>query len=256
MYPVKKCKRCKKTKHLTHYKPYSKHKRVKHTVTCYACRQKLQQTKYRPNTKLSKCKKQWEEWKRNNKCVDCGISDPDVLQADHYIGQKEKELSNYTYWSIQGPDKQLEEFKKTRCLCRFCHNISTRKDYFKLKSNRLNTKKSRRDDKHKQRKMQYVLEEKLRRGQCRECNRKVTPETSNCFIFDHAENHTKKKMAVSSWITQNRSGFKNGIIKLEREMNLCQMLCSNCDWKKTRKELWGHRQIKPWEEEKQAFYNF
>jgi hypothetical protein len=223
---------------------------------CYACRKKKYDRKFRPHTKISICKKQWEEWKQRHKCIKCGVEDPEVLQADHYIGKKEKELSNYSYWSKQGPEAQIEEFKKTRCLCRFCHNISTKKNFFKHKPNRLNTKKSRRDDTNKALKVELVIQEKMRRGECIHCQRKVTPETSNCFIFDHGKNFTKKNLTISTYINQNRSAFRNGKIKLEKEMNLCRLLCANCDWKFTREELWGHTQTQPWEEEQKIFYNF
>ena len=227
----------------------------KFTSACYECRQKEAKRKSKPTSKVSICRKQWEDWKKNNHCEHCGMKDPDVLQADHITGDKRKELSNYSYWAID-PKKQMEEFKKTRCLCRFCHNVSTRKHFFKPRVNRLDTKKSRREDRVKALKMKFVLQEKLRRGSCALCQKKVTTGTSNCFIFDHGENYKKKKTSVSNYIATNKCGFPKAKLILEREMNLCRLLCSNCDWKATRKELWGHKQKKPWEEEQVTFYNF
>ena len=241
--------------HQTHFKPYSKHTKKQFTKSCYACRQKETRWKAQANCKVNICRKQWLDWKEKNKCQHCGIEDPDVLQADH-IGKKEKELSNYTYWSKQGPEKQMLEFQNTRCLCRFCHNVSTRKQFFKQKVNRLNTKKSRREDRVKALKMEFVLREKLRRGSCATCHKEVTSMTSNCFIFDHGANHRDKRISISKYIHTNKCGFPKAKRVLEREMNLCRLLCSNCDWKATRNDLWGHKQQKPWEEEKIKFYNF
>ena len=243
--------------HLTHFQSHSKHKKKIVTKKCHECRLKISATKKSLRTKTGRCRQLWEQWKQANKCIQCGIEDSDVLQADHYIGTKVKELSAYNFWSSHGGVEAMrEEFKKVRCLCRFCHDIYTKKHFFGKKKKRRNTKKSRWEDKHKSLKTEYVLNEKLRRAECALCQRKVTAETSNCFKFDHGENYKHKQYTISYYINQNRCTFKKAKPILEREMVLCRLLCANCDWTYTKKDLWGHALPTPWEREANNFWDF
>ena len=252
VYPVKRCRTCKKLLHLTHFQTHSKHKKKQATQKCYLCRKRCPQP-----SRVQECRKLWESWKRDSKCLRCGEDDPQVLQADHYKGKKVKELSNYIWWASHGGvAAQKEEFQKVRCFCRFCHDMETRKDFHGMKQQRRDTKKSRWEDRHKALKVEYVMQEKLRRGQCLLCERKVERETSNCFKFDHGLNHKLKSFSISYYVNQNRCTFETAKPRLQREMQLCRLLCGNCDWRSTKKELWGHEMPVPWQKEEEAFWNF
>jgi len=255
VYEVIRCQRCKKRKHITHFQSYSNHKKKNVVKQCYSCRQGNTKRLLNVNTVTGQCRQQWIEWKQKNSCVHCGESDPEVLQADHFKGKKIREVSYYTYWSCHGgPAAQREELKKVQCLCRYCHDVITKRDYFKRQTHR--TKLTKRKDKHNEAKKKYVMEEKFRRGGCAICDRKVTEKTVNCFKFDHGENFAEKHFGISNYISKNNCSFKTAKPKLKLEMMLCRLLCSNCDWRETRKDLWGHKMPVPWQKEKDEYWDF
>ncbi len=254
VYEVKRCGRCKKKKHLTHFQSYSKHRKKKIVTQCYDCRQRAARYVRNLKSKTSLCRKQWLDWKDLSSCEHCGESDAEVLQADHYRGKKIEEASFYSYWACNGgPEAQRKELQKCRCLCRYCHDVSTRQDYFKKQSDR---KTKAVHDAYREQKNNYVNQEKLRRQGCALCDRKVTVNNVNCFKFDHGENYAKKNFGISNYIARNNCSFKKAKSKLKQEMILCRLLCSNCDWRETRKDLWGHKMPKPWQKEKDEYWNF
>ena len=141
-----------------------------------------------------------------------------------------------------------QELKKIRCLCRWCHILNTKEtlwDNRKTKEHPVITIKKK-----------IVLQEKRRRGKCLLCNKKVTNENENCFIFDHGLNFNRKKKSVACIVGRKIKWSDESKQNLQKEMNLCRLLCANCDSRETRKELWGHSFPKPWEEEKKIFWNF
>ena len=254
VYQMKTCTRCKRKKHITHFQSYSNHKKKKHVKQCYSCRQKNTKMYQKNTTIIGKCRQQWMEWKEKHSCVHCGESDSEVLQADHYKGKKIREVSYYTYWACHGgPAAQRKECEKVQCLCRYCHDVITKREYFKQQRQR---NVCQTHDKHKEDKNKYVNDEKFRRQGCALCDRKVTKETVNCFKFDHGENFMKKNFGISNYISKNNCSFQKAKPKLKLEMMLCRLLCSNCDWKETRKDLWGHKMPKPWQKEKDEYWDF
>lgn len=254
VYPVKICKKCKKKKHLTHFQSYSKHRKKKHVSQCHHCRQQNAKSTRSKTTIVGKCRQQWLAWKENNQCVNCGESNAQVLQADHYKGKKIEEVSFYTYWACNGgPKAQRKEMNKVRCLCRYCHDVITKQDYFKQQTTR---KTIKHHDEYKKLKNNYVNQEKLRRQGCALCDRQVTEENVNCFKFDHGENFAKKNFGISNYISKNNCSFQKAKPKLKLEMMLCRLLCSNCDWIETRKDLWSHKMPVPWQKEKDEYWDF
>ena len=97
----------------------------------------------------------------------------------------------------------------------------------------------------------FVNKEKVRRGCCEQCNRKVTKETVEAFIFDHGNNWNMKNFTISNYINRNRCSLKRAKPLLVREMLLCQLLCANCDWESTRRHLWNHKAHNPHQQELQ-----
>lgn len=64
------------------------------------------------------------QYLQNHPCVDCGISDPRVLQFDHVRGEKRTEVGAMTrnYYTI----KQVAiEIRKCEVRCANCHSIKT-----------------------------------------------------------------------------------------------------------------------------------
>ena len=68
------CKQC------SHIKPLSDfeskvHRRKKLTTLCTHCRDTRKKTQTNPATKIGKCREFWINWKKQQKCVDCGLVD-------------------------------------------------------------------------------------------------------------------------------------------------------------------------------------
>ena len=62
------------------------------------------------------------EIKVKSKCVDCGISNPIVLDFDHTNGDKDKSVAYATWfgWSLEKIDKEIS---KCQVRCSNCHRI-------------------------------------------------------------------------------------------------------------------------------------
>lgn len=62
--------------------------------------------------------------KEKSKCMDCGVSDPRVLDFDHVRGEKIKTIARASWdgWSINKID---EEIAKCDVRCANCHRIKT-----------------------------------------------------------------------------------------------------------------------------------
>ena len=77
----------------------------------------------------------------------------------------------------------------------------------------------------KQRNELVIIDEKLRRGKCLDCNLLVTTDNASEFDFDH-RNRTDK--------TGNVSKLKYGNVnRLVNEMSKCDLLCCQCHRRKT-----------------------
>jgi hypothetical protein len=68
-----------------------------------------------------------QEYLKDHPCVDCGESDPIVLEFDHVRGQKRKDVSNL--WRSGASIKSLiDEFAKCDIRCANCHRRKTHKE--------------------------------------------------------------------------------------------------------------------------------
>jgi hypothetical protein len=56
--------------------------------------------------------------RRNSKCLDCGESNPVVLQFHHRNGRGKYVIAMYTRWGL---DRLKEEIAKCDILCANCH---------------------------------------------------------------------------------------------------------------------------------------
>lgn len=140
MTDKKKCTLCKLSKLLT---LFSKRKRSKdgHQNVCKECSEKRSKKYYRTNRVAHKKKTKAQRkviLKRNyqftwdyllaHPCVDCGNSNPIVLEFDHVSGEKIAPVSVLVHdsWSLENIQNEIN---KCEVRCANCHRIKTSKDF-------------------------------------------------------------------------------------------------------------------------------
>jgi hypothetical protein len=196
----------------------------------------------------------------NPDCREKGPNAWQVLEADHIEPEKKIHmLSDYAWWAYNGgPAAMRAEAAKCQWICRFCHRL----EKTGTPANRCGDpdllpdgKPSGTEDEVRQykakhiakicyRKQKYVDAEKLRRGCCMTCERKVTPATVVAFDFDHRVPETKMKGkgtlagkggGVGGLVNNCAKAAALGQIKdlLDAEMAKCDLLCANCHKRKT-----------------------
>jgi hypothetical protein len=131
----KTCPKCNKTKS---HKEFSKNKRRADKLECYCkeCVSKLQKKAYRESPALAKniLKNQRSYRERNalfirdylstHPCVDCGESDPVVLEFDHR--NPEEKTANVSALCSSSSIKKIEkEITKCEVRCANCHRRKT-----------------------------------------------------------------------------------------------------------------------------------
>jgi hypothetical protein len=210
------CKQCGHIKPEDQFK--SRHcRRQILTKKCQTCRQIQARSQINPKTTYGKCRARWEEWKAKNPCVVCGESDPQVIEADH-LRDKAHKCSDVTYWCNHGGVPALEsELTKCQSLCRWCHALKSDRERGTWKEPRILKRRA------------IINAEKLRRGKCLRCPRRVTLETCCAFDFDHRDASTKV-IDVSQLIRKPKAFFDQHI---ESELKACDLLCCMCHKKKT-----------------------
>ena len=136
---TKKCNKCNTVKSIDEFN--WKHKdKVRHSY-CRICSNKISCTHYKENPQPYKERSKafrnevrasnrllLSEYLRTHPCVDCGESDPIVLQFDHVKGQKKKTISemkntSYSWETIE------EEIDKCEVRCANCHTRRTSKQF-------------------------------------------------------------------------------------------------------------------------------
>ena len=194
-----------------------------------------------------------------------------VLEGDHVHGandpdpelRKVYQLSNYIWWSGNGGVAAMrkEVSKGIEWKCRFCHwkdplgcqarkcsNPATMPEGKQGKNatpDEVKQSKARRHATNTYPKQQFVDAHKREvRRACLRCARPVLEGEEHCFIFDHRDETTKMKgKDTIAGETGGVCGLVNNHAKaatldkiqslLEREMDLCDLLCANCDRRKT-----------------------
>ena len=135
---MKECNRCNKLKTEENFCFRNKSKNQRQN-TCKTCTRKAIRKHYQENKDyyLEKAKKRnkakREEIRKfiyhfllNNPCIDCGESDPVVLEFDH-VGSKNNEVS--VIMKNLNLNKIKEEIKKCVVRCANCHRRKTAKDF-------------------------------------------------------------------------------------------------------------------------------
>ena len=210
------CKQC------GHIKPEDQFKsryprRQTLTALCQTCRQIRAKCDINPTTTKGKCIARWEEWKSKNPCVVCDETDPQLIEADH-LRDKVHRCGDNSYWTCHGGVPALEkEFAKCQSLCCWCHRLKTKRE--RGTDTNVTTVKRR----------AIVNTEKLRRGKCLRCPRRVTLETCCAFDFDHRD-PTTKVIRLSILVRKPKAFFDQHI---KSELKACDLLCCNCHKKVT-----------------------
>ena len=210
------CKQCAHIKPEDQFK--SRHPR-RQTLTklCQTCRQTQARSQINPTTTAGKCKARWEEWKATNPCVVCDEKDPQLIEADH-LRDKVHHCSENRYWSNHGGVPALEsELTKCQSLCCWCHRLKSDRERGTLKRKSILKRRA------------IINAEKLRRGKCLRCPRRVTLETCCAFDFDHRDASTRV-IHLSDLVHRSQAFFDQHI---KSELKACDMLCCNCHKKVT-----------------------
>jgi len=187
------------------------------TKWCQTCLQIRSRSDINPTTNKGKCKARWEEWKAKNPCVVCGENDPQLIEADH-LRDKVHKCSDASYWACHGGVTALEkELKKCQSLCCWCHRLKTKRE------------RGTQRQKSRLKRRAIINTEKMRRGKCLRCPRRVTLETCCAFDFDHRDASTKV-IRLSRIVYRSQSFFDQHI---KSELKACDLLCCNCHKKVT-----------------------
>lgn len=212
--------------------------------------------------------------KFQNKCAQCGLDDINLLEFDHVernmkehtisklfsgktIIKESKKTQFLCIWHHRlktQQEKRLLKFgytddeeneivdKKTGQICEglLCNGKMRLYKHFYFRSDRqtyMNScKKCISFDGQKKRQacLNYVNSIKLKIGQCQICFKKVEPETTCCFDFDHI-NRADKVTSVSQMATRNYN-----LQTINDEINKCRLLCCHCHHYVTRDQLKYH----------------
>lgn len=102
---------------------------------CSECHAKYRREHYQKNRQkyLDKShdrrlqyRKQYHDWLRQQKCVDCGIDDIRVLELDH---QRDKEFNVSQKAGILSWESLKKEIDKCEVVCANCHRIRTAEQF-------------------------------------------------------------------------------------------------------------------------------
>jgi len=187
------------------------------TKWCQTCLQGQSRSRANPTTTTGKCRARWEEWKAKNPCVVCGENDPQLIEADH-LRDKVHACSDNRYWACHGGVPALEsELTKCQSLCRWCHALKSDRERGTWKRKSILERRA------------IVNAEKMRRGKCLRCSRRVTLETCCAFDFDHRD-ETTKVINLCHIVKKSQAFFDKHI---ESELKACDLLCCLCHKKKT-----------------------
>lgn len=186
---------------------------------CKQCRKEEQYNELRLHIRNKKIQ-------MGGKCAKCENDDINVLQFDHYVGNKCGTITH-----LQSKRTIDNEIQKCQLLCIFCHHIKTAKDNKhkeftgKNMTNRMLKVKRNYD---------HVDGIKLKIGSCKMCCRKINENIKEelcAYHFDHIDE--KNKSANISFLC--KQGYS--ISTIDEEINKCQLLCANCHMLRTIKQF-------------------
>ncbi len=158
--------------------------------------------------------------KKNIRCAECGCEGPrEIFDAAHLTRQSKKRRQDgrvIRHMNILQRNSMKKELEKCRWLCAYCHRLETVKEIGKCHPGRRY---------HLYFKRHFLIQEKLRIGECIDCKRRVTIDNFSAFEFDHIPGATKRRN-LSQMISYS---FDNILEELEK----CQLRCVCCHRKIT-----------------------
>ena len=235
------------------------------TTECQRCQRKLGHL----NPKQKACKDYWDYLRKHHCELNNGCANPDcvergpeawtVLNADHIPSEKTYALSKYKWWASNGGMAAMRKEAETihQWVCGYCHMLeATTYAAHKTHPDAMPDGKSRgteveraqymakRHAKDTYPKREYIDAKKRAVGACAHCERPVRVGEEHCFICDHIDETTKlrggkadKAGGVAGLVANHRKdahldapGMKE---LLDDEFDKCQLLCHNCNHRKT-----------------------
>ena len=112
-------------------------RREKLTSWCKSCRDINKRTRANPNTVEGQCRQIFIDWKKEHTCLDCGLDDYRLIEADHrypkdsdHPDAKLHICSDASYWACHGGPEALKKELYTKCepRCCFCHRLKSKRD--------------------------------------------------------------------------------------------------------------------------------
>lgn len=192
------------------------YRRSQLTTRCKSCRELRSKNDKNHTSKNGMCYNFWLNWRKTHDCLDCGLSDYRVIQADH-ISKKKNLVSDYRYWAHNGGvEAQKKEALMCQPRCACCHRLKTKERLDKKRKNKIKPCRIRR--------RKLVDGKKLEIGKCQHCNRMVETNTTCAFDFDHRDEEGKV-ISISVSIFKNEKAFQH---HYREEIPKCQLLCANC----------------------------
>lgn len=162
-----------------------------------------------------------------------GLCPPNTKAAEcDHLPKKHKKfkLADYKLYSI---NEIKVELQKCQPLCRFCHSVKTKKeaqaDEFMLSQTKQNIDNRQLVERNKK----YVLAKKFEIGNCAICKLNVREEWIQAFHFDHVGNGAKEK--INDISTLQSKTYSIDVI--QTEINKCRLLCADCHFDETQKQL-------------------
>jgi|SRR5580700_3432916 hypothetical protein len=132
----KRCPKCRLIKTAAEF-PTRKAQTYRPNAYCFPCQREYCRSHYQRNKKahnarryqhnkeyIARNKATMEEYLRHKACVDCGESDPVVLEFDHVRGTKKYEVSMLTRAGVSWR-AVLDEIAKCEVRCANCHRRKT-----------------------------------------------------------------------------------------------------------------------------------
>jgi hypothetical protein len=135
---MKPCSTCKEIKSLDEFQKRSSNKDG-HTNMCKICKREYDNAHYKNSygkrknyiqQNRKRARKEADdyilEYLLLHPCVDCGESDPIVLEFDHVLGEKKQAISNL---KRNGKNSIIKEIEKCEVRCANCHRRKTAKQF-------------------------------------------------------------------------------------------------------------------------------
>ena len=212
-----KCVKCEQVKPGAEFRNNPSHVRIdSHCRTCHAQKKKA----YRANLKAER------DRLKSDGCAQCGFENVLALQFAHYKRETKHRSRNGKLItpSILGPKLLKKELPLMRVLCANCHRLETFNEYKSNPSQKPSAVQMRKATKVFK---QIAIDEKLKRGKCLQCEKKVREDICCMFDFDHR--NPKEKVSDISQMLSYGYTFE----QIQDEMEKCDLLCANCHQIKT-----------------------